>query len=178
MKDPRLAVFLLTGSCLVLGAVPGAAAPILPTAGHVSDEIRSLSGLEAFRVVIDTEASTLSETPIVAETLKSNIEKYLEGAGFRLEEDPATPLFKVTLITRGDDRHEEVVALSYQITVRQLVSIPRIDRKVLVPTYTLVHGALLEKDDLRKHVDIELVKLARFVIGRIRMAGMVEPVKE
>ncbi len=162
--------YLMAGFLAMLMLVPTAAGPLRPGQKELSNEVRSLGGLDTFKVAINVESRLLEDTNFPIDALKAKIEAMLTAAGFKLSDEPATPLVHVTLVTQGNEDHPALVSLSYHITVRQNVVIPRLEQTVFVPTYTLVHPALLEKENLRPQFDRDIKNLTTFLINRVRFA--------
>ena len=93
--------YLMAGSLAML--VPTAAGPLRPGQKELSNEVRSLGGLDTFKVAINVESRLLEDTNFPIDALKEKIEAMLTAAGFTLSDEPATPLVHVTLVTQGNE---------------------------------------------------------------------------
>lgn len=161
------------GVALLL-AWAGGAAPILPGAAPVRDEVLSLAHLTRLRVSVVPLSDVLRHLDYSRAAAERRIEHALAEADISVAgaADAAAPMLRVEILTEGHRDHADLVACTIHVSVEQAVRIERLDRSLVVPTYAFVHGDLAERDELLEMVDDTLSRIIEAILQRIRIANL------
>ena len=167
-NNKRLSGLLI--ACVLLTGLMATAAPFLPGRRQVPAEVLSLTGLKQIRVDVEPHSRLLGSGGLSIVQTRRNIEKLLVDGGLTLSSKPDTPTLQVVMLTSAHPAHREVVAVTYHLSLHQSVAIERLDRIVLVPTYTLVNGELVPVDDVLQNVQNVLPSMVLQFLSRIETA--------
>lgn len=128
------------------------AAPILPDGPHLTDEMMSLAGLSRFRVRIrpitpEVAQMTRLSDQVIAEQWKTKLRR----AGFEVADgtDTGDPLIELQMQGGSDTGVPDGFSFSATIELLQKVRIERLDRELMVPTYSYAMSGLETSQNLR-----------------------------
>lgn len=148
------------------------AAPIVPGRNRVTNEIRSLAGVERLEVEVKTVSSVLLEMKYPLDRVEERITAILAEHEIETVEDIAAPVLSLVLLTETSSDHADMVSFTYHLSLEQEVVIERLDEKIFVPTYALVHGSLTTREHLVATMENLLPIVIRHFAGRLRTANV------
>ncbi len=143
------------------------AGPMVPTEKPIPEEARTLAGLTTLGVKLDLQSEELEAAGLDELTVTNLLLERLDTSGLETTDHPDAPKLNVVLLSKTHPNHKDILSMTYELAVHQQVVIPRSGHTVHAPTYTLVFGALIPKNELRDTVNTDLRNLTDFVLGRI-----------
>lgn len=131
----RLVVLSVTCSGLSLMCV---ASPILPgiEPNHGLDDVISLAGLEQVRLDIKPIPRQLAAQQITVNLLRKRAVAALGNRELEVVEDSDAPTLEFTILEVSDPAVPGALAFSTRLSLFQNAQVDRLDRKLVVPTYT------------------------------------------
>jgi len=147
------------------------AAPIVPERRRVTNEIRSLAGIAEVEVEVDSASSVLAEMKYPVDRMKKRTADLLAEHGIMAVTDSAAPILNLVLLTETSQDHPEMVSFTYHLSLEQDVVLERLNEKILVPTYALVHGSLTTREKLTQTIDELLPVVIRHFASRVQVAS-------
>ena len=148
-------------------------APILPPQPELRDEVRALAGLKKVRVSFEADPDLLKTVRFAEEDRLRRAERELKTAGLALSDDPDAAELRVTLMVEGDPKYDDLVSITYQLSLLQSVIVPRLGERYHVPTYTLVFGDLASRGKVHDVIDENLWPMVNRFVNRISTANRV-----
>lgn len=164
MKDlvrtwPQTAAFLIASVAL--------AAPILPEAKSIPDEMRCLAGAKMVRVEFGEVPAALWKAGLRLADIKRQARRQLRAEGFRIVQGTEAPKVIVGFRAMADDSVPDATGFTAFLEIRQAVRVLRLDDEMILPTTTVLSYGLKKNDEVAvaclDHLASVLDKLVFFV---------------
>lgn len=171
MQRKLFSLYLVALGSTLLTAWLCLAAPLLPKAPTLPNEVQTLAGLTNFQIEIETleqEGDPLN-LPIAA--LKEEIEQSLVERTFRVVPKDGDALIRIAIISTSNPDHPDIIGFTIHLAVEQPVYIERFDATIRTPTYAAVQVGFAANEDLRNEIDRKLAKLVRFFLNQAGAAN-------
>ena len=146
MRDWRIQVGFVASMALAIGWVQ--AGPILPQKPRPSDEVLSLAGLKAIKVVVSEMPSTLTDAGITTEQTTALFKEILTEFGFVVRDEPDWPRLVLQTGSIGDPDIPGSVGVLITLEVYQMGVVDRISRQLALPTTSFSKITLTTKDQV------------------------------
>ncbi len=172
-KIPIFLALLLGVLCLDVGT--GTAGPALPQDSKISDELLSLVGVQSSRLIVHVrQPSKVEAIPLPVEELKAELAEICASQEFEITSgaDDATITIHVSLHANLD--HPELRSYVVHLALEQEMHMPRLNRSMVVPTYTLLESGFCTKEDLRDVVSGKLRIVMQTFLNHSGRANVVE----
>ncbi len=171
MRNTLFVSVAVAGACLFTGWFC-TAAPVLPRTGRVSNEIISLANVQQIAVSVKHRSQVLKDQGYEPKLAKKHIQQMLIERSYEISQDPAAPTLSIVILTESDpDDHPGVIGFTYHVSLEQNVLIERLDRRLYVPTYALVHGSLTATATLKADVEALLPTVIDHFHSRVQSAN-------
>ena len=171
MRNTLFVTTAITGACLFTAWIC-TAAPVLPRTDRMSNEIISLANVQQIAVTVKYRSQTLKDQGYVPKLAKKHIQQMLIERGYEISQDPDAPTLSIVILTESDpDDHPGVISFTYHVSLEQNALIERLDRRLYVPTYALVHGSLTATATLKKDLEALLPTVIDHFHNRVQTAN-------
>ena len=111
------------------------AAPVTPRRAVLSHETQSLADLSRLRLDIRELPDEFAQTELTRESIDETVRQILTDAAFEVVDDPAEPELVVDIDSLTDEDLPEAMVLWMTISLKQAVTVHRLDRELELPTY-------------------------------------------
>ncbi len=173
MKKPRIqwVPFIATAVSFAITLV-AVSAPFLPPPPRVSDETLSLARVEKVRLEIAPLAAQLANVGLSAKRIEADWREKLTAAGIKVaNDDPQAPRLRLQTKATDDEDLPGGTGFSSYLKLYQRVHVPRLNRKLEVPTFTYLMGGIENAEDLaaatQQSLDIVIIRF----IEQVELAG-------
>ena len=165
-------------SIIMLMTVIGTAAPILRRSKTISDEVLSLSRLEAVRVIVKSPPAMqdkLHQLNISMARIRSQVvEQVVNSTGVEVVKtsgiDDQEPRLRVIILVRNSPDVNGAISIVIHLAIEQVVYIDRLQRHFVLPTYSLLENMLVLEEKASKEVHGVIPRLVNRVIRRVEQA--------
>ena len=140
------------------------AGPVLPKPKKPSDEMISLAGLKKFRLNAQPVIGFAKDVQSITEFAEKAFREHAEDAGFEIGQDLDLLQVILTVIGNTDPDQPEALSLYVAISVYQPVYVDRLQRKLIVPTATILKPELTTQGRLLDTLDDQV----RFTVGMMK----------
>ena len=155
------------------------AGPVLPKVPKPSDEMISLAGLKKFRLNAQPVIGFSKDVHSITEFAEKVFREQVEAAGFEVGRDLDLPQVSLTVIGNADPDQPDALSLYVAISVYQPVYVDRLQRKLVVPTATILKPELTTQgrllDTLREQVAFTVSMMRNFVKTADEYVAATEP---
>ena len=168
MSAKRVAVIGITLIGFVVGI--GVAGPVLPRLPELTDQVKSMADLKRIRIDITPIPELVERSGTTAEQVEKTVRDRLAGAGLEVEDDAKLPRVNLTVMVAQEPDQPKAVGLAVVIMVYQNATVHRIDRKLDVPTNTVIRHVLTSRSKLADAVARETRTAVELLIDTVRSA--------
>ncbi len=158
---PRITIAKLLFALVLIAALVAVAAPLLPTESKLPFAVRSLAGLDRIEVRIRPWKQVPVKVDLTATTLQAAWEGTLKRAGFKLGRGSDVPKLDLNVRVITDSDVPDGVSVHAMLTLKQNVLVKRLDKELLLPTWTGVYTQMTPKSEF----GIELQGMMDQLIG-------------
>ena len=153
------------------------AGPVLPKSSNLPAEVQALSGLKRFRASTGPLTGLPSEAPVTREIVLKELRRNLEENGLELGEDDDSdlPMIAFDFMFAYDPAQPDAVGITGVLAMNQEVSIERLDRKITLPTSTLVLSNLTTMDKVEDTMKRSIRSAAGAFAETVRIANSGPP---
>ena len=155
------------------------AGPVLPKPPKPSDEMISLAGIKQFRLNVQPVLGFSKDVKSITEFAEKVFREQAELAGFEIGQDSDLPSVTLTVIGNSDPDLPEALSLYVAISVYQPVYMDRLERKLVVPTATILKPELTTQgrllDTLHDQVRFAVGMMKEFVKTADHYVAVTEP---
>ena len=148
------------------------AGPVLPGAQRLPAEVEAMTGLERFRVRTGMLIGKPSEVTVTKEKLTKELRQRLTEHGLELgtDEERRLPLVSLDINFATDPDLPDVLSVTAVISLYQEVTIDRLDRKLVLPTASVVAARLTTMGNAEEAVTLAMQSCASTFATTLRMA--------
>ena len=150
MKNKVASLSPLVAATLVCTAAVYASwsAPIMPGPARLGDMVKSLRKLHSVYLKVHVVSPQADRAGIPAEKIRARWAQRLTTTGFDVADEDSPRVARLELIVRSaEKRKEQSMAVSFQMSLHQRVTIARTGQKLKVPTYFREVGGLEDDRD-------------------------------
>ena len=145
------------------------AAPI-KVGPRISNEVRSLAGLDELDVMVFVRSKVLEKSKYSGERVKQKIISMLAASGINVVDGSDGPVLQVVILSEINSEFPELVAYTCHITLEQEVVVKRLQQTLAVPTYSLVHVDITSADRVEEDLENFVPDIVRHFIERVKLA--------
>ena len=172
-KKTILFIFVL--GVLALDTEHGTAGPALPEQRAISDELLSLVGVTAARLNVHVRQPGTSEAvELPVESLEKELVEICADEDFEISNDPDDVVITIHVSLHDNLDHPTLMGYVVHLALEQEMHMPRLNRSMVVPTYTLLESGFCTRDDLRNVASGKLRIVMQTFLNHSSRANAVE----
>jgi len=170
-----LALFALILGLLVLQVESGTAGPVLPEQRVISDELLSLVGVASSRLQVNVrQPGATAAVGLPVESLKVELEEICAGQGFEISSDPDDMVIVIHVSLHDNIDHPTLMGYVVHLALEQEMHMPRLNRSMVVPTYTLLESGFCATEEIRDMASAKLRIVMQTFLNHISRANVTE----
>ena len=150
------------------------AAPVLEKR-RIPDEVRSLAGLNEFRVQVDPIVGLSERESVSTDEIAKLLSEQLTQAGVEIGDEPHLPRLVLQVMLATDPDQPEAVGLGMVLAVHQQAYFKRLDRALTVPTASMSSSRLTTRKRAEATIRDMTRRMALNVAGSLRLAKASAP---
>ena len=158
----RAGIFTLVVGTLLAAPWPGAAGPALPRGPEINDEILSLAGVRqvALNVYI-RQPRDAGKVEVPVALLERQLKQICAEKGLVVSSEFEDCRISIAVEFHRNPHHPELMSYIAHLALEQRMRLARLDRSMVVPTYTLIDGGFYKLEDLEEKVSRNLRSMVR-----------------
>ena len=150
------------------------AAPVLDKR-RIPDEVRSLAGLNKFRIQVDPIVGLSEREAPPATDIAKILGEQLTQAGFEIGDEPHLPRLVLQIMVATDPDQPEAVGLGMVLAVHQEAYFKRLDHTLTVPTTSMSSSRLTVRKRAKATIRDMTRRIGLNMAGALRLAKASRP---
>ena len=147
------------------------AAPVSPRRPILSHETQSLADLSRLRLDVRELPDEFADAKLTRESIAETMRQILTDAAFEIVDDPDAPALVLDIAGLTDEGLPDAMVLWMTYSLKQSVTVHRIERDLVLPTYWRFSVGLIKSGQLERVVNEAVENNTKSLIRKVQVAS-------